>query len=480
MNEVLIISDVGPTREFTGGLVLHNIAGALSYDFKFDWFILHDQKLGDYKLDSFSSETVFYSINKPSENWADKKYLFGFNILGERISKFDFESAWQDINEIISCQNYSKIVVVLQGQTSFRIAAKLQQNKITFSTLNWDPWIWWALHKNVPSSFTSIVENVYKNLSKGKHMVPTLEFAERYKIPIADVVVLYPHIKQNFVEMWESESKSGESEKRLSIELGFAGQIYAKNEFDLLLHELDNLDWKIANLPVRLHYFGTSQKINHSNIINHGWVEPSMLISELSKLDIGILAYPALENIPEVSNLSFPSKFATYCAAGIPTVYIGPANTPVSKMIIKDTGFHTSGTQQEICLMIEHCFNNRRVIKEKVRDRYVALFSDRAFLESLTRVFGLSKLNPNNNHVIQTLQLSSLLQIGQTNYSNVLTTFTDWKFFLRKALLAVYKLKRLFFRIFLFARKLLNWFEVKSFSVFIFIGMLFKYFIRRH
>ena len=490
MNDVLVICDVGPTREFTGGLVLHNISRALSGDFKVDWLILHDKNIGHYKLDSFNPKTVFYSINKPSENWSDKKYLLGFNIVAEKLAEFDFRNVWLEIDQIVSTGEYSKIVVVLQGQTSFRIAAKLQENGITFSTLNWDPWVWWARHKNVPLSFNSIVERVYKNLFSGRHMVPTMEFAKRYNIPIENVVILYPHIEQNSSAVLHGALNSNESEPKSFIELGFAGQIYAKKEFDELLRELDKLGWKIANLPVRLHYFGGSRDISNPNVINHGWVDPSLLIHELSKLDIGILTYPAFESIPEVSNLSFPSKFATYCAAGIPTVYIGPANTPVSKMITEDTEIEFSGDQQNISFMIEYCFNNRTKIAQRVQHRHKMFFSRQAFCKSMSEAFSISELLPTSYLGLENLQTNKLLQIRRKNYSNALETLTDWRSFLRviRSILGKFirvirsilgKFIRIFLRFFDQIKRILKLILVKALALIIFVGILLKSFVKK-
>lgn len=447
MDEVLFISDVGPTTEFTGGLVLRNIAMAISRNLKSDWIVLDDRSLGLYGLTSFDTQSKFFLINKPVEKWPSKKYFSRLNVLGEKLSEFDFHGVWQEIEKIIMGGSYSRIVVVLQGQTSFRIAEKLQLNKIRFSTLNWDPWVWWAQEKNVPQSFNQKVESVYKNLSTGKHMVPTMEFATRYKIPEENVIVLYPHVKQNFSKDEERNSNRPLIETSIAINLVFAGQLYAKQEFDFLLRSLDLLDWKVAGIPVRLHYFGTSQEINNPNVVNHGWIEPSLLISELSKLDIGILPYPAFENIPEVADLSFPSKFATYCAAGIPTIYVGPRNTPVAKMIQEDSGCEKLHLEQEISSIIEFCFRRKDELSSNVRKRYIQFFSEDAFLKSLARAFNLPELTPLEQVDFEVFQTSELSYFETGNYSHSILNTTRSLRKLRQAVHAdLAKFKRVVLR----------------------------------
>ena len=457
MDEVLFISDVGPTTEFTGGLVLRNIAMAISRNLKSDWIVLDDRSLGLYDLTSFDPQSKFFLINKPVEKWPRKKYLFRVNVLGEKLSEFDFHGIWQGIEKIIMSGRYSRIVVVLQGQTSFRIAEKLQQNKIQFSTLNWDPWVWWAQEKNVPQSFNQKVESVYKNLSTGRHMVPTMEFATRYKIPEENVVVLYPHVKQNFFNAEEKTSNRSMLEASREINLVFAGQLYAKEEFDFLLHSLDFLDWKVAGIPVRLHYFGTSQEINNHNVVNHGWIEPALLISELSKLDIGILPYPAFEDIPEVADLSFPSKFATYCAAGIPTIYIGPENTPVAKMIGEDSGWEKSDLDQEISSKIESCFRRKGELSLNVRKRYIKFFSEDAFLKSLAQAFELSELTPLDQVDFMVFRISKLSHSKTVNYSHlILKTLRSLRKFFKMIRIVLAKFKRITLRVIFLLRKIIQ------------------------
>lgn len=446
MNEVLFISDVGPTTDYTGGLVLHNIARALSHHLKADWVLLHHQDLGDYKLSSFNSQSDFYLIKKPAENWSEGKYIFGFNSLGEKIAEIDFEKLWSKINEIVLSQSYSRIIIVLQGQTTFRIAEKLQDAQVEFSTLNWDPWIWWALEKNVPTSFNQKVENVYRNLSTGKHMVPTLEFAIRYNIPMKGVVTLYPHISQHYSKDELRNLNGSTFEERTSINLAFAGQIYAKREFSLLLSELSSVNWQIAGRPVCLHYFGNSLKVDDPHVVNHGWVEPSSLIHELSKLDIGVLTYPGFKSLSEVSNLSFPSKFATYCAAGIPTVYIGPPNTPVSRMIQEDARFEDPQNEQKLVAAIEFCMHERNKLSAVVRETYVAYFSEEAFLKSLAQVFSLEGFTSSRDVFSQDFHVSELREIYFKNYSHLTCKAISLRNYFRWMRAVAGKFKRIFKR----------------------------------
>jgi hypothetical protein len=451
MPRLLVISDIGPTQQFTGGLVLSNIARSLSNFYELDWFLLHEASLGDYQIDSFNQETSFNWITKPVENWSQNSLPF-ISAIGERISDRDFKTIWQEVHSKITQMKPHKILVVLQGQTSFKVAYNLQKSRMDFSTISWDPWIWWSKDKKVHRSFTKKVENVYSSLKTGMHIVPTMEFAERYQIPLENVVVLYPHVPLPGLVNRITKDLTRNFQGASNLNLCYAGQIYAKNEFEGLINELNHIGWKFNDLDVKLHYFGSSNIKVNPHVINHGWLDPAKLIDELSKLDIGIIAYPGANELPEVSALSFPSKFAVYCAAGLPVIYFGPRSSPVSKMIQEDAVLDLNTSLHNFENTLSYYIQNYEEIRGKASARYGQFFSQRSFDEKIRIAFSIPGNSSENFLFRHSTSLSKTHRCKNSYLSHIfLSSLSLSKHF--KLQIKAYKLvKRRFLTVLFFAR----------------------------
>ena len=378
---------------------------------------MHHKHHPSYAVGMFEPSTKFSWFIKPVENWSTKINWLGINTFGERFANKEADQIWSHIRTQLSRDVPAHILLVLQGQTSFKIALHLLEESIEFYTLNWDPWIWWGRANKVPKKFDKEVEKIFARLNFKKHLVPTGEFAARYEIPNTNATVLYPYIP-----------KLGPSKEELNsidlsdgdINLVYAGQIYAPNEFDNLLTKLDAIRWTVNKKRVKLHYFGNGNPPKHRNLIHHGFIDPDALVEQLSLFDIGILAYPHTYSLPEVAQLSFPSKYATYVAADLPTIYLGPNNTPVCKMIGEDLGRSLDYESLDISVVLQDILFREVEIKERINQRYKKFFSRVAFEETLNSVFPI----PDNAKLpVQFYKKVDLLETKKVNITNHSYTF---------------------------------------------------------
>jgi glycosyltransferase involved in cell wall biosynthesis len=122
-----------------------------------------------------------------------------------------------------------------------------------------------------------------------------------------------------------------------AIRIGFAGQIYARQEWDTLLTCLDSLQWRMGEREIELHAFPHQKPEvldRHTNRIHfHPWLPTSDLIDALSACDLTYCAYWFDEGFREDAELCFPAKISTYLAAGRPILFHGPAYASPSRFL---------------------------------------------------------------------------------------------------------------------------------------------------
>ena len=115
--------------------------------------------------------------------------------------------------------------------------------------------------------------------------------------------------------------------------IGFAGNLYAKREFDALFAALQRANWAIEDREVRLELFGDHQELaalDPEHMRSHGWMDPIDLVRGLSKCHAAYLPYWFARRRREVVEVSFPGKLAVYAAARTPVLFHGPSySSPV-------------------------------------------------------------------------------------------------------------------------------------------------------
>lgn len=109
--------------------------------------------------------------------------------------------------------------------------------------------------------------------------------------------------------------------------IGFAGSLYAQQEWQALLGALDNVDWRIEGREVTIRIMGGMLNLrtrSKMNVEYLGWRSLEETLDELSTVDVTYLPYWFDEAYRDIVRLSFPNKLSTYLAAGRPVFYHGP------------------------------------------------------------------------------------------------------------------------------------------------------------
>ena len=151
------------------------------------------------------------------------------------------------------------------------------------------------------------------------------------------------------------------------LRIGFAGSLYARQEFNALRQALDRMNWMLDGRLIELHLYGDHEALaDQGRICVHGWADPDSTVSAISACDIAYLPYWFAKNRREVVEVSFPGKLALYAAARTPVFYHGPSyGSPVR--------FLERFPMGKVCATLD---------ASTVAERLASLLGDRAWLSS--------------------------------------------------------------------------------------------------
>ncbi len=366
LSKIRIVTDIAPTDSLTAGIVLEQILMSFPINVDVALDVLVDDGLPNYKVSEYLSPEFGTWHRKPQELWPRSRYFKPFRNLGEIFAKHD---TVRIIKHILINESRNKsdfIVVVIQGQTTIRVAAALINQGYKVSTIHWDPWSWWAREKSVPTKFSKEVDLLNKSLTNGGvHLLPSTGFKEALCLNDDQGLILYPHVGKFITE----------HEAHFKYRIVFIGQNYSKKEIDQFINYLEDKVWILNGLEVELHVYGNTFTHNSPQVINHGWCNYKDLPSQISKYDAAFLPYPRDSVFKDVAIQSFPSKFATYVTANLPIIYLGPIYSSFAHLI-QENGVSLETIDLESWeLGITELRKNRPSISEKNFAIYEKLFS---------------------------------------------------------------------------------------------------------
>ncbi len=316
MGRILIITDVLPSKTHTAGLVLHQFISQFPENLEVSTYCIHSDGLPTYDVSTSIKGSMRWA-RKPQETWLAP--LFTKSSL-ELISANECRIISNDILREMSRIKPDEVILVLQGQTMFRIAIQLSIHGIEFSTFHWDPLSWWIINTKSNFKLEKLRKDLLPSLRKGgTHILPSQEYAKYLELPEDKYLVFH---------LAHSEFRTRTSREKSKIRIAFSGQTYAKKEINFFLKVMDSKNWSIDGNFVELHVYGNDFLLDHNSVIHHGWISPDLLVEELSQYDAGLLPYPSEDLFQEVSRFSFPSKYSTYLAADLPVIFIGSRVNP--------------------------------------------------------------------------------------------------------------------------------------------------------
>jgi hypothetical protein len=132
-----------------------------------------------------------------------------------------------------------------------------------------------------------------------------------------------------------------------AIKIAYAGTILCEPEFALFVSRLEQFRHQssaishqssvISHSPIELHLFGAHSYssrpwFNPDWMVEHGNLAGRELVHVLRNCDWGFIPMALDDHDPRYNRFSFPTKFITYLAAGLPPITMGHPESSVMKM----------------------------------------------------------------------------------------------------------------------------------------------------
>jgi hypothetical protein len=136
------------------------------------------------------------------------------------------------------------------------------------------------------------------------------------------------------------------------LRIAYAGGINAPDSFSLFVEALVTLRQR-ARVPIHLEFFGAEQVVTYpwfdvSWMSSHGVLKESELMHKLARCDWGFLAMEISGPNLRYSRYSFPNKFGTYIAAGLPILLLSNFESAAARVMKRfHLGVHLDHAQLE-------------------------------------------------------------------------------------------------------------------------------------
>ena len=134
--------------------------------------------------------------------------------------------------------------------------------------------------------------------------------------------------------------------KSSAIRIAYAGTILVEDVFALFVSAVETIRGDLPK-PMELHLFGAHPYAGRpwyrrDWMVEHGNLPEPELLARLRQCDWGFAPMSLTDDDPRYNRFSFPTKFITYLAAGLPIITIGHPDSSVTRMAAQyDVGFNT-------------------------------------------------------------------------------------------------------------------------------------------
>ncbi len=122
------------------------------------------------------------------------------------------------------------------------------------------------------------------------------------------------------------------------LTIAYAGSLYARAEWDALLRALASVKWRVAERDVVIRYLGSRLDVDVSSAARiefFGWRDRGETLALLAESDVCYLPYMMAPQYAEVVQQAFPSKLASYFAAGRPVFLHAPRASSPSRFLAR-------------------------------------------------------------------------------------------------------------------------------------------------
>ncbi len=121
-----------------------------------------------------------------------------------------------------------------------------------------------------------------------------------------------------------------------TIRIGYAGTILAEDAFERFVSAVRKIQNRLPK-RIELHLFGSHSYAGRSWfdtswMSEHGNLPEAALLARLRNCDWGFSPMALTDDDPRYNRFSFPTKFITYLAAGLPVITLGDRDSSVMKL----------------------------------------------------------------------------------------------------------------------------------------------------
>jgi len=336
--KVLIYSPIPPSRMSSGALMLYQL---LSLDKKNEYFCFCViDPLRKIPVEFPGKNVHIKTMRRPVEN----AIRLSGGIIGDCMARVFEKIKHIYISKIIISQavmygkknNVDCVWAILQGRTVILSALTLSEKlKVPLKCQIWDEPDWILKDTNIDMiSFEETVKCYEKTLSQSNSIAcASFMMRDKYK----------KHKIPTFIFLGSlANSTRSAYKKSKTFYIGFAGQIYAKEEWMCLIKALNSLCWKVDDRDIKIKLIG---KFNKKFILGLpiealGYKSQEDVLKILSGTDLNYCPYWFDLEHKNISKTSFPSKLTSYLACNRPVLVHAPEySSPVKFFRANKCGF---------------------------------------------------------------------------------------------------------------------------------------------
>lgn len=330
--KVLLLTDMAPCTNHTSGLVINKWCDFLLEEGMEIHCVLIKNKYVEMNIPEDKEKRIKFKIyDKPNEYWVSYDKRFN-KIKGKIKSHIENTKSAKKILPKMAMQiaDYAKnnkidiIFASIQGQSMTKLVRKVSKfSKIEYIAQTWDPLEWWMKeHKFDRFTYRSNLKEFGKVVKHSKNFIAMSwamanNFEKKYH---KKCLINIPSLPINrFSEQYNKNEKE--------FLIGFSGQMYAKEEIELLISTLNKINWRYKGKEIVLRLYGAYFPVEYysnPNIEIHSFIKQELLIEELKKCHLLYCPYWFSKEYKKACKLSFPGKLTTYLSTGVPVLLHGP------------------------------------------------------------------------------------------------------------------------------------------------------------
>jgi len=324
--KILILSNVPPSTNSSGGLVLVELCRFLPKDSLVNFVTL--KKDYEPQIPKDLNWIPIKYAQKPREGWSNLPVLNSIlSFFGENyIRIFVIRRILADIVSFGKKHQINCLWVILDGQTLIRLALPAAKKlNVPLISQIWDPPEWGLKDQNVDKFSRALILKKFAQAIHESQKCATASWAMAKKYAHNYHAKTMPFLPSLEAQLAFPPASRLHSAKELII--GMAGQIYVTAEWDSLILALDKLDWQINDQKIKIRLLGNWLKLTTDRkmtIEYLGWRSQEETLKLMNECDILYCPYWFDPKYEKAARLSFPSKLTTYLAAGRPIFFHGP------------------------------------------------------------------------------------------------------------------------------------------------------------